>query len=225
MIRRFTISLFVPEKNLYKNKKAYVKDTKTNLSNIMKTITKHFKVKEYTNRNYENVKVRVKIIDNQTQKSRMETVRFHILNNNSLNAMLVIIINLCFLDLEKHYKYRLVINNRETVKHDVKSTTFFYKEPLSTTFEIMKKEISKISDKLNDEAIVFANKKNKKTHTITIQKCGKTSDYKKMKTKSFSIELTNYSSSEILEKLQKIKKIDTVSRGESMKITNDEVFT
>ena len=100
----------------------------------------------------------------------------------------------------KNKRFRIIIDNCRSDETDKKSFSISCVDDLDEVFSGFQVLFSKIIKEVMDGMIVFEDIKAISTHRVLIQEC-----CEKPKSRGFSIEFANYSSTEIIELL--IKKI------------------
>jgi len=102
-------------------------------------------------------------------------------------------------DVNSGNKYRVVIDNCQSYCKDSKSVSFVSEYNLDVVIGRLKVLMNEIVDAEKEIEIVFSYEKVlNSTHRITLQKSGSLEDYKKYVSKTFSIKLPNYSSTEVV---------------------------
>jgi hypothetical protein len=100
----------------------------------------------------------------------------------------------------KGKRYRVVVDNNFSKRIEKRSFVTHYDGGLLECKEYLEKKFQKMAKEEIDEDIVFKEKINRMTHSVTIYNPG---SYKPpYKTKSFSLMMPNYSSEEIVEKMR-----------------------
>lgn len=103
----------------------------------------------------------------------------------------------------KSNKFRVEIINYESQKIDKRGFSFNSDLDKENLLKELKVKMDKILERENNDDIVFTNEKVvNKTHRIVLYKCGTTNSHLHTKSKSFTIKLSNFSSSEIVNLLR-----------------------
>jgi len=90
-------------------------------------------------------------------------------------------------------RYQLRVRSHKTNEYDSKIMSFHSKDDFDNVYDAIKKRFDDIIQNDKENKIIFVDEKDSvKTHTVTLRK-------NKCISKSFSITLSNYSSTEILE--------------------------